>query len=286
MDIGIGLPTWLPGIDGTLLVDWSRRAEDLGFASLGALDRLMYDVYEPLTALAVAAGATRRIRLTTSILIAAYRADRALLVKQLASLDRLSGGRLTVGVAAGGRDDDYIASGTEFSGRGARLEEFVGQLRAFCDGGSDGPVPGPRPTKGCPPILFGGHSERAMNRAAVHGDGWIAGGSSASAYGELASRARKAWLAAGRPDQPRLAAIAYVALGGDAALNEARHHLTGWYAFTGWKTDMAVRSVLSTPDAVREFVAGYRAAGCDELILFPCVRDPGQADLIAQAALR
>ena len=106
MELGIGLPTMIPGITGQDILSWARRAEDLGFSSLGVLDRLMYDGYESLIALAAAAGATSRIRLATTILIAAYRGDKALLAKQLASLDRLSGGRLVVGVAAGGRPDD------------------------------------------------------------------------------------------------------------------------------------------------------------------------------------
>lgn len=283
MDIGIGLPAWVPGIAGERLVQWARRAEGLGFASLGVLDRLAYDAYEPLVTLAAAAGATNRIRLTTSILIAAYRGDRTLLIKQLASLDRMSGGRLSVGVAAGGRNDDFDAAGTPFAGRGARLESFVADLRAFCEGTGDSLVPGPRPNGGCPPILFGGHSETAMERAGRYGDGWIAGGSSASGYGELADRARKVWHAAGRPGEPRLVAIAYVALGGAPALAEAETYLKDWYAFTGWKAEYAVRSVLPDEDRLRDFVAGYRAAGCDELILFPCVQDPAQADLIAAA---
>src|SRR5206468_6747802 len=97
---GIGLPSTIPGIIGPDLLTWARRAEELSFSSLGVIDRLMYDSYEPLTVLAAAAGATSRIRLATTILIAACRGDQALLAKQLASLHQLSGGRLVVGVAA------------------------------------------------------------------------------------------------------------------------------------------------------------------------------------------
>lgn len=282
MEIGIGLPTMIPGIPGGGLLDWARRAEELGFSSLGVLDRLMYDGYEPLTALAAAAGATTRIRLATTILIAAYRGDRALLLKQLASLDRLSGGRLVVGVAAGGRADDFEACGTPYSGRGKRLEQFLGELRGFCDGNADGPVPGPRPAAGCPTVLVGGHTDTAMQRAAAFGDGWIAGGSSASAYGDLVERARKAWSSAGRDGNPRLVGIANVALG-PGAPERAADFLTDYYAFIGWKAEMAVRSVITDEERLRDFVAGYRDLGCDELILFPCVPEPGQADLIARA---
>ncbi|MBF8190915.1 LLM class flavin-dependent oxidoreductase [Nonomuraea sp. K274] len=282
MELGIGLPTMVSGISGSDLLTWAKRAEELGFSSLGVLDRLMYDGYEPLITLAGAAGATSRIRLATTILIAAYRGDRALLAKQLASLDRLSGGRLVVGAAAGGREDDYEACHTSYGDRGRRLDELLGELRGFWSGESDGPVPGPRAEKGGPPLLVGGHSPAAMRRAAAFGDGWIAGGSSASGYGELAGKVREAWRTAGRADRPRLVAIAYVALGPNA-LEHAGHHLLDYYSFMGWKAEMAVRSVLTDAERLREFVAGYEAAGCDELLLFPCVQDPGQADLIADA---
>lgn len=282
MEIGIGLPTMIPGIPGGDLIAWARRAEGLGFSTLGVLDRLMYDGYESLMTLATAAGATSRIRLATTILIAAYRGDRALLVKQLASLDRLSEGRLVVGVAAGGRADDYEACGTRYAGRGRRLDDLLGELRGFGDGTADGPIPGPRPVNGCPTLLVGGHSEAAMARAARFGDGWIAGGSSALGYADLADRARKAWSSAGRSDDPRLVAIAYVALGAGAR-ERAERYLVDYYSFIGWKAEMAVRSVLTDEGQLRDFVDGYRDVGCDELILFPCVPEPAQADLIAHA---
>jgi hypothetical protein len=72
-----------------------------------------------------------------------------------------------------------------------------------------------------------------------------------------------------------------VALGPGAA-EEARSYLLDYYAFIGRKAEMAVRSVLTDEGQLRDFVAEYQAAGCDELILFPCVADPGQAELIAK----
>lgn len=123
-----------------------------------------------------------------------------------------------------------------------------------------------------------------MRRAATFGDGWIAGGSTASNYGELVSRARAAWSVAGRGGQPRLLAIAYVALGAGAR-EPAVRYLTDYYAFAGPKAEMVVRSMLTDARQLRDFAAGYQAMGCDELILMPCVTDPGQADLVANAVL-
>src|ERR687897_2574621 len=127
MDVGIGLPTTIPGVGRDQLLEWARRAEARGFSSLGTIDRIVYDNYDPLIALAAAAAVTERIRLATTILIAPYRANGALVAKQAASLDRVSAGRLVLGVAVGGREDDYNASGVDFHTRGRRFEQMLEQ---------------------------------------------------------------------------------------------------------------------------------------------------------------
>src|SRR3954449_9922231 len=114
MDVGIGLPATIPGVEGDALLEWARRAEARGFSSLGTIDRVVYGNYEPLIALAAAAAVTERIRLATTILIAPVRANGALLAKQAATVDHLSNGRLVFGVAVGGREDDFEASGVGF----------------------------------------------------------------------------------------------------------------------------------------------------------------------------
>src|SRR5689334_18855215 len=96
MEIGIGLPNTLKGATGGLVLEWARRADASPFASLGVFDRLRYDSFDPLIGLAAAAGATARIRLATTIITSPLRND-ALLAKEVASLDALSAGRLTLG---------------------------------------------------------------------------------------------------------------------------------------------------------------------------------------------
>ena len=118
MDIGIGLPNAVRGVDRRGVVDWAQRAEQAGFSSVGTIDRIVYPSYESLISLAAAAAVTERIRLVTDILIAPVRTNTALLAKQAATIDSLSGGRLTLGLAVGGREDDYEASGADFSARG------------------------------------------------------------------------------------------------------------------------------------------------------------------------
>ncbi|HET9141289.1 LLM class flavin-dependent oxidoreductase [Actinophytocola sp.] len=285
MDISVGLPTTVPGVDGPSLTGFARRAEAHGFAGLGVLDRLVYDNYEPLIALAAAAAVTERIRLTTSILIASYRPSATLLAKQLATIDHISGGRLSVGLAAGGREDDYLAAGTTYHDRGRRLDAIVAELRAVW--ADEGRVPGigPTPPKGAPRLLFGGHSPAAMRRAAAHGDGWIAGGGSVTAYADLVRQSLQAWADAGREGRPHLVSLCYVSLGPDGAAR-AGDYLRHYYSYVGPKAEYLARGVIADGGRLRDAVAGYAEAGCDELILFPCVPEPAQVDLLAEAVPR
>src|SRR6266542_3726635 len=191
MEIGIGLPNPVPGTPGRLLVDWARHAEERGFSALATIDRIVYPSYDSLAALAAAAGATSRIGLTTNILLApAY--QPALLAKSTASLDQLSGGRLTLGLAPGGRPDDYAVAGRDFHTRGrdfdAALDLMHRAWRGEPVGGGDNPIC-PTPVNGARvPILIGGASDQAIERTVRWGEGWTVGGGGAQVAGPLAER--------------------------------------------------------------------------------------------------
>jgi alkanesulfonate monooxygenase SsuD/methylene tetrahydromethanopterin reductase-like flavin-dependent oxidoreductase (luciferase family) len=286
MDIGIGLPSTIPGIPGRLVVDWARAAEQAGFSSLGTLDRIVYANLETVPTLAAAAAVTERIRLTTAILIGPYRGNGALLAKQLATVDAIAGGRLQVGIAVGGRADDYEATGTSFAERGRAFDAQLAELRAVWaqqPRGYAGPI-GPAPVQaGGPPLLIGGNAAAAFRRMTELGVGWIMGGGGPQAFTAGADKARRAWREAGRAGQPRLAALAYVSLG-DNAETHAQHYLHDYYSFTGDFAQRIAAGALTSPEKVAQTVAAFTDAGCDELILFPCNPDTAQVSLTAAAA--
>jgi alkanesulfonate monooxygenase SsuD/methylene tetrahydromethanopterin reductase-like flavin-dependent oxidoreductase (luciferase family) len=286
MDVAIGLPATIPGVEREQLLEWARRADARGFSSLATLDRIVYPNYEPLIALAAAAAVTERIGLMTAILIAPYRANAALVAKQAATLHHLSNGRLALGVAVGGREDDYTASGVDFHTRGRVFEEMLATWKRVWEGeafGTAGGI-GPEPPNGRPGMLIGGSADVAFERAAEHADGWIMGGGTPDQFGQGLAKLRAAWEAAGRTDQPRTVALAYFALG-DGAREAADAYLLHYYEWLGQYAQMVADSAATDAETVRQSVAGFADAGCDELVMFPSSPDPGQVDLLAEAVL-
>ncbi|HEV7399985.1 MAG TPA: LLM class flavin-dependent oxidoreductase [Solirubrobacterales bacterium] len=279
MDVAIGLPNAVPGTTGTQLVEWARRAEARGFSSLGTIDRVVYDNYEPLTALAAAAAVTERIGLCTSVLLGPLRTNPTELAKQALSLNALSGGRFTLGIGLGAREDDYEASGVELSGRGRNLDAALERIKEIWSEDEIGPS-----LEGAPGLVVGGSVDASFKRAARFGDGWIAGGAPPDQYAEMAEKTRAAWSEAGRDDQPRLMGLAYFSLG-ESAEDDARAYLSDYYAFLGEEVaGYIVSSAAKDPDTVRQYVTAFENAGCDELIFFPSSSDPTQVDLLAGAA--
>ncbi|HVY78116.1 MAG TPA: LLM class flavin-dependent oxidoreductase [Solirubrobacterales bacterium] len=167
MDVAIGLPNAVPGTTGGQLVEWARRAEARGFSSLGTIDRVVYGNYEPLVALAAAAAVTERIGLCTSVLLGPLRTNATELAKQSLSLHALSGGRFTLGIGLGARDDDYEASGVSLSGKGKALDATLERLKEVWE---EGEGIGPSEA-GSPGLVVGGSVEASFKRAARFGDG-------------------------------------------------------------------------------------------------------------------
>jgi alkanesulfonate monooxygenase SsuD/methylene tetrahydromethanopterin reductase-like flavin-dependent oxidoreductase (luciferase family) len=283
MDVGIGLPAAIPGVEPGQLLEWARRAETRGFSSLATLDRIVYPNYEPLIALAAAAAVTERIRLATTIMIGPYRGGGALVAKQAATLQRLSGGRLVLGIAVGGREDDYEANRADFHGRGKAFDTMLDDMRRVWAGDQFGFAGGVGPEVDAgPPVLIGGSAGVAFRRAAANA-GWVMGGGSPDQFRDGAAKLAEAWKAAGRDGEPRTMALAYFALG-DGAEQAAQRYLGHYYAWLGDEVaGMIAGSAAKDADTVRAYVQGFEDAGCDELMLMPCDPDPAQVDLLADA---
>jgi len=270
--VGIGLPNAVPGTPADVLLAWAREGERCGFASLATTDRLVYDSYESLATLAAAAAVTQRCTLLSAVLIAPLRSNAALLAKQAATVDRLSGGRLVLGLAVGLRPDDFAASGIPTAGRAQRFEQQLDEIGRIWAGerrGMAGAI-GPTPTlPGGPELVLGGHAPAALARAARRGTGWMSGSGGAGMFAQGAATVRAAWTEATRPGTPRLLALAYVALGAEARA-EAERFVHSYYGFAPPLAEQVLRAAAIGDQAVRALIRDYSAAGCDDLVLLPC----------------
>lgn len=285
MDIGIGIPNSVPDATGPQLLEWARRAESAGFSSLTTIGAVEFPTYEELTTLAAAGAVTERIGLFTNVMMAPTRSS-AELAKQAATVDQLSGGRLTLGVGVGWRATDYQLTGRSFETRGRRFDGQLRALQAAWRGEplADGTRPvGPRPVRpeGVP-LMIGGTTEAAVRRAVEFGIGWTAGGMGPDDAKAFADRVRAAWRDAGRTGEPRFAALLYFGLGGDE--DRSRGYLLDYYGPMGPDVaGMIADSALRDPAAVASTVQAFEEAGFDELVLDPTLPEPEQVDLLADA---
>jgi alkanesulfonate monooxygenase SsuD/methylene tetrahydromethanopterin reductase-like flavin-dependent oxidoreductase (luciferase family) len=283
VDIGIGLPSTVPDTKGTTQVEWARRAEKRGFSALATLDRVVYPSYDSLTTLAAAAGATTRIGLLTNILLAPVYPP-ALLAKATASVDQLSGGRFTLGLAPGGRPDDYAAAGRDFHTRGRDFDAELDLLHRAWRGEAippNGKPIAPTPVNnGRVPVLIGGTSDKTMRRVVEWGAGVTIGGAGAEQAAQLVGRVRDAWQAAGRDGKPRLVALSYFSIGADAE-SDSRAYLLDYYEFLGDYAGMVANGALRSETAIRDAVRAFEDAGITELYLDPTTASLDQIDRLA-----
>ena len=248
------------------------------FSSLAVLDRLLYDSFDPFAALAAAAAVTERIRLATMIVTGPLRAT-AMLVKDAASVQALSAGRLTLGLAIGARHDDYEAAGVPHKGRGARLSDQLAELH---DWDASTIVPGAIRDRR-PVLLVGGASAAAFARMARYADGYIHGGGPPRAFARAATSAPAAWIDSGGRARR---AVGSGLLRARRRRRPREAYLRDYYAFTGPFAAKVAAGNLTSARAVRDFVRAYEEAGCDELVLLPTVSDLGQLDRLADVLAR
>jgi alkanesulfonate monooxygenase SsuD/methylene tetrahydromethanopterin reductase-like flavin-dependent oxidoreductase (luciferase family) len=289
MRIAIGLPSRIPAASGELMLKWAKRAEQGPFSSLVVTDRVVSQSLEPLSVLALAAGATRRIRLMTSVVIGPTR-ETTLLARQAATIDVVSNGRLTLGIGIGVRANDYSATGYDFHRRGKRAEEQLSLLRRLWGGqtlssdvGAIGPV-SPRP--GGPELLIGGYVPAIVQRIAKWGDGYMApGGGEPEAMRKMWRDIEHAWQQAGRSAKPRWVGASYYALGPHAT-EHATRYISANYGYNPELAAKRLRALPASAAAVQEAIQRQADMGADEFILRPCAEDLDQMDLLAEIAAR
>jgi len=281
MEIGIALPTMARGFSRDTFLSWCHGIDSGPFSSISTGDRLSFHNPELITTTAAAAALTSRVRVITNIVVLPLH-NTTVVAKQLATLDVLSGGRLTVGVGVGGRQDDYRAAGVPFTERHRRLDESVAGLKRLWAGSApaDGVDPvGPTPVQaGGPPILAGALGPRATRRAAAWADGVT--GFTITADGEEVRRtntmAVTAWDEAGRAAAPRLVNGTFYLLGGPEPVEALRAFAYDYLLVFGAEVARALAAgvEVASPDRLRRALDDAEAAGCDEFILVPGTVDP------------
>ncbi|MBM3945627.1 MAG: LLM class flavin-dependent oxidoreductase [SAR202 cluster bacterium] len=281
MKIGVGLPATIPGIDGTLIVEWAKKAETLGFSTLGIVDRVVFPNHDPLSSLAAAAAVTSKIRLMTTVLLTPLY-NEVLLAKQIATISSISRGRLTMGLGIGWRKDDFDETGNVYSGRGHRFEGQLQAMRAIWAGskhaagkGRIGP-----PVKGGIEVLIGGLKQAGIERAGRLSDGFLAAPGTPDEMKANFAIFKSAWDAAGRTGTPRWSSGLYYALGD---LKRGRAYMADYYEFAGAEAAKFQDDVVSSPERVRKAVRDFASIGVDELLFHPCVPDLRELDLLAEA---
>jgi probable F420-dependent oxidoreductase len=192
MQFGLSLPHFQQVASPEAIRRVAQRAEQMGYDGIwvsdhivipaSAVDRFGSVFYEPLTVLAYAAACTTRIRLGTTVIILPYR-NPVVTAKVLSTLDVLSGGRVTTGMAVGWTEDEFKALGVPFQERGALSDEYLAAFKALWTQEKPAfhgqyvrfeniafePKPVQKPHI---PIWIGGNSKRAIRRAVALGDGW------------------------------------------------------------------------------------------------------------------
>lgn len=265
--IAIGIPNQVRNMRPDVVPAWARLAEESGFDALTTVGRFAYPGVSDTVALTAAAAVTSRVELISGIMLAATWPG-PLLAKELAGIDRLSGGRLTVGIGVGQRPDDFVAEGYGPGGRGARMDRDLETYRDIWNGEPVGGGPNPAVPAGTRqvPLLFGGHTPAALNRMATWGEGYIAGSVPAPMAAPAYDAAREAWRQAGRAGSPRLVALAYFSLGdGEKGRQNVYDYYRGPSPEFEQFAKMVADAVCDTPAKVKEKIASFADLGVDEI---------------------
>ncbi|MBF4161124.1 LLM class flavin-dependent oxidoreductase [Nocardioides acrostichi] len=297
MDVGMTLPVMEPDLwerAGTL-ERWARDIDAGPWSSLCFGERMAFDNPEALTTLGAVAAWTSRVRLVTTVVVPQLH-DVARLAKACATADRLCGGRLTVGLGVGGREEDYRSVGADLGTQTmAGLADSAHELRRLWSGEPRSATPGaevgrigPPPVQpGGPPLLVGTMGPRTVRSAAAWATG-LAGVTMNADVDETARLfqvAREAWARAGRP-APLLTTSFWFALDegdGSARAQVHRHlrHYMSWLPSDLVDALAVGAGFAGTPVQLRDLLDRFAAIGADEVQLIPTSADVTQLGLLA-----
>jgi probable F420-dependent oxidoreductase len=224
LHLGVSLqPRW-PLDDGRAVLRAAGQAEMLGFDHVAVGNRLLDSGFgldtDPLVLLSAVAGATTRLRLLTSVLVAPYY-PALVLANQAATLDVVSRGRLILGIGTGWNPEEFGAVGVSARERGARTDDHLAAAKALWarqPADFDGPFTTlraarlgvPPVTPGGPPVWVGGHSDPALRRALRFGDGWYGTGVDAAQLADVRRRLRELAVEAGDAGRLTLASAEFL----------------------------------------------------------------------------
>jgi len=294
--IGLCFVNPAPQIQRDYVTIVARRCEEMGLHSLWVIDRIAYDNLEPLTLLAAAAAVTKTVRIGTSVLLAGLR-HPALLAKTVATLDFLSGGRVTLGIGFGSRENDFTAVEIPFEHRGGRAEEAIKLVkRLWTEEGVthkgkfyhvENLTLGPRPAQSPhPPIWMGGGAEAVLKRAARLADGYICGSSAIPEFPSLWEKISSYAVAAGRsPQAIEKAALTFMAIDDNKAkaVEACEAYLKRYYGRV--RGDVEKQFVVGAPEACAGRILSSFSKGLDTLIIGTVIADLKQIDLFGERVL-
>jgi alkanesulfonate monooxygenase SsuD/methylene tetrahydromethanopterin reductase-like flavin-dependent oxidoreductase (luciferase family) len=288
MKIGLCLPYTQHDMDRSTLLTWCRRIEESGLASISCGERMIGSSIDMGTALAAAAAVTERVEIIPSLYVLPMH-SAAWVAKHAATLDVISGGRVTVVVGVGGRPQDYRCMERDMTHTHARMDEQVQVMKRIWAGQpifDEELLVGPTPVQvGGPPIIAGVMGPKATARAAQWADG-VYSWSGHAARDELSDqleRVHQAWDTAGRTEAPRLLAGFWYSLA-DAAPQRLAEYVYKYMEFAGAELAgfMAEMQTRSNPDAVREALDTYEELGVEECLLNPATADFAEIDRLLE----
>ena len=292
------LPVMEPDLwaaDATL-EQWARLVDEGPFSSLCFGERMAFDNPETLVLLGACAAWTSRVRLVTTVIVPQLH-DPVMLAKALATADRLSGGRLTVGLGVGGREEDYRAVAASPSSQTmAGMASRVAVMKRVWAGEkvteAVRPVGPPPVQSGGPPLLVGTMGPKTIRSASAWADG-LAGVTldlSVSGASALFDLARSAWAEAGR-GVPRLTTSFWFALdsgdGSGAAREQVHRHLRhymNWLPVSLVDAMAPTTGFAGTEAELLSLLRRFADIGCDEVQLIPTSADPAQVERVAAVA--